>query len=87
VQIWGISFDPIEANQKFAEKYQFNFPLLSDLDKQIGLAYGAAADASATAPSRLSFLVGADGRIERAYGKVSAKDHPSQALEELENES
>jgi peroxiredoxin Q/BCP len=85
VQIWGISFDPIEANQKFAEKYQFNFPLLSDLDKKIGIAYGAAADASAGAPARVSYLIGADGTIERAYGKVSAKDHPAAALEDLAN--
>jgi peroxiredoxin len=32
---------------------------------------------------RISYLIGADGKIERAYGKVSAKDHPAKALEEL----
>ena len=83
MQIYGISFDPVEANKKFAEKYNFNFPLLSDSDKKIGIAYGAAADASAGAPGRLSFLIGKDGRIERAYGKVSPQAHPQQALDEL----
>lgn len=32
---------------------------------------------------RISYLIGADGKIERAYGKVKAADHPEQALGEL----
>ena len=58
---------------------------MSDTDKKIGLAYGAADDASASAPSRISYLIGADGRIERAYGKVKASEHPQKALDELED--
>jgi peroxiredoxin len=57
--------------------------LLSDVDKKIGLAYGAAADGSAQAPMRISYLIGEDGKVERAYGKVKASDHPQQALDEL----
>jgi peroxiredoxin len=56
---------------------------LSDTDKKIGIAYGAAADDSAQAPMRVSYLIGTDGKIERAYGKVKAADHPQQALDEL----
>ena len=85
MSIYGISFDSLEANKKFAEKYNFNFPLLSDLDKKIGIAYGAAADASANTPMRISYLIGVDGRIERAYGKVKATEHPEKALEELDD--
>jgi peroxiredoxin Q/BCP len=51
---------------KFARDQQFPFPLLSDTDKSIAIAYGAAADASAKYPRRVTFLIGADGRIERA---------------------
>ena len=80
-----MSFDPIEANRKFAEKYQFNFPLGSDVDKKIGIAYGAAENASAQAPARISYLIGADGKIEKAYGKVKASEHPQKALEELDD--
>jgi len=58
--------------------------LLSDTDKKIGIAYGAAADASVSAPARISYLIGADGRVERAYGKVKASEHPEKALEELD---
>lgn len=49
------------------------------------MAYGAADDASASAPARISYLIGADGRVERAYGKVKASEHPQKALEELED--
>ena len=57
---------------------------MSDTDKKIGVAYGAAADAGSSAPARVSYLIGADGRIERAYGKVKASEHPEKALEELD---
>jgi peroxiredoxin len=30
-------------------------------------------------------LIGADGKIERAYGKVKATEHPQKALDELED--
>lgn len=80
-----MSFDPVEANRKFAEKYKFNFPLGSDTDKKIGIAYGAADNESANAPARISYLIGADGKIEKAYGKVKATEHPEKALEELDH--
>ena len=60
--------------------------MLSDSDKKIGIAYGAAEDENTSAPSRLSFLIGADGKIERAYGKVKATEHPEKALEELRDQ-
>ena len=57
---------------------------MSDTDKKIGIAYGAAPDAGSNAPARISYLIGADGRVERAYGKVKASEHPEKALEELD---
>jgi thioredoxin-dependent peroxiredoxin len=83
VVILGVSFDGVEANKKFADKFGFNFPLLCDTDKKIGLAYGAATDASQGTATRISYLIGTDGKIERAYGKVNAKEHPAAALAEL----
>src|SRR5262249_52477882 len=73
-------FDSVEANRKFAEKYQFNFPLLSDIDKQIGLAYGAADSAAASAPRRVSYLIDAEGKIAHVWPKVSAAAHPGDVL-------
>ena len=80
VTIFGISFDPVDANRRFAEKYGFNFKLLSDVDRAVGLAYGACEDKGAATASRIAYLIGADGRIEKSFGKVSARDFPVQAL-------
>jgi peroxiredoxin Q/BCP len=80
VKILGISFDSVEDNRKFAEKYQFNFPLLCDTDKKIGLAYGAGGDEY---PRRVSYLIGKDGKIEKVWPKVSAAKHPGEVLAEL----
>lgn len=79
--ILGISFDSVEANRKFAEKFSFPYRLLCDTDKKIGIAYGAADDASASAAQRIAYLIGADGKIEKSFGKVKASDFPELALD------
>jgi peroxiredoxin Q/BCP len=83
VKILGISFDSAEANRAFAEKYQFNFPLLCDTDKKIGLAYGATDSVDRPSPKRMSVLIGADGKVEKIWPKVSAGAHPGEVLAEL----
>jgi peroxiredoxin Q/BCP len=80
VTILGISFDDVEANRKFAEKYKFPYLLLCDTDRTIGLAYGAADSPSAATAARIAYLIGADGHIERSFGKVKASDFPELAL-------
>jgi peroxiredoxin Q/BCP len=35
IQVLGVSPDPVKKHQKFAEKYDLNFPLLSDEDKKL----------------------------------------------------
>ena len=50
----GASFDAVEANRKFAEKYSFAFSLLSDTERTLGVAYGAAEDANAGAAKRIA---------------------------------
>jgi thioredoxin-dependent peroxiredoxin len=86
VEILGISFDAVPKNAAFAQKFGFNFPLLSDVDRTVGLAYGAAAEATAARPRRVSYLIGADGRVEKAYGfeaKMDAAAHPAEVLKDL----
>jgi len=83
VQILGISFDTPEANAAFAKKFNYNFPLLCDTDRKIGLAYGAADDPSATSAKRISYLIGADGKVKNAYGSVKPAEHPTQVLRDV----
>ena len=49
----------------------------------MGVAYGAAEDASARSARRISYVIGPDGLIERAYATVKAAAHPGQVLEDL----
>ncbi len=48
------------------------------------MACGACDVRDAVYARRISYLIGADGRIERAYPTVIAKDHPAQVLRDLE---
>jgi peroxiredoxin Q/BCP len=84
VQVLGASFDTVEENAAFARKFQFPFPLLCDTGRALGVAYGAADDASAGAPRRISYLIGGDGRVKKAWPKVNAATHPAEVLAELE---
>jgi peroxiredoxin len=54
--------------------------LLCDVRRDIGVAYGAADDAKAAAASRITYVVGPDGRIAQAHPKVSPKSHPREIL-------
>ena len=47
------------------------------------MAYGACDDPKAGAASRISYVIGADGRILQAHPKVSPKSHPREILEGL----
>ena len=70
-------------NAAFAQRFAFNFPLLSDTTRSVGLLYGAADDPSAQHAKRISYLIGPDGRVRRAFPKVNAATHPEEILAEL----
>jgi peroxiredoxin Q/BCP len=76
-----MSFDTPAANKAFAGKFGFRFRLLSDAERKAAVAYGAADDASARTPKRMTFVVGPDGRIEQA---IATQDPAGQAGELLE---
>ncbi len=46
----------------------------------MGVAYGAADDARAGNASRITYVIGPDGRIAQAHAKVSPKSHPQEIL-------
>lgn len=83
MQILGISFDTIEENAAFAQKFQFPFPLLCDTSREIGLAYGACDNRQAECPKRITYVIGSDGNISQVYGKVNASTHPHELLSAL----
>ena len=78
-----MSCDTPEENAAFRTKFEFPYDLLCDTDRSMSMAYGAADSADAEYPSRISYLVGPDGRVKKVYGKVKPADHPDEVLNDL----
>jgi thioredoxin-dependent peroxiredoxin len=83
IRVVGISFDSPEDNAAFARKYEFGFPLLSDSDHAVAIAFGACSGAGARYPERMSFLIDERGAIERVYDQVDPRDHPARVLADV----
>lgn len=78
-----MSTDDVDANATFAEEQSFSYPLLCDTERSVCLAYGACKDRSDSAATRISYLISAEGTIEKAYSDVNAREHVEQVLSEL----
>ena len=72
----GASFDTVEENRAFAEKFDFPYPLLCDTDRALSLAYKACEDASDGYPRRITYVISPEGVIERA---IETSDPAGQA--------
>jgi len=78
-----VSFDSVQENKAFARKYDFNFPLLSDPERRIGLDYHAASDPDQATADRITYVIGPDGIITHVYPKVDTKTHAAEILRAL----
>lgn len=47
------------------------------------MAYGACDSPTASSARRISYLIGPDGRVARAYAKVSPQEHAAEVLADL----
>ena len=84
----GISPDAPKQQKKFAEKHKLSFPLLSDPEHETAEAYGAWGGKSMYGKKyqgilRSSFLIDEEGRIVKAWYKVSPQDTVPLAKEAL----
>ena len=77
----GISVDSLFSLGKFKEEQQYNFPLLSDFNKEISQAYGAFYDEFVLdmkgVARRAAFVVDKDGMVQYAEVLESAGDLPN----------
>lgn len=83
--IIGISRDPIKKHQKFAEKYQLPFLLLSDEDGTVCEQYGVLKEKNmfgrkVIGIERTTFVIDAAGKIAKIYRKVRVKGHVQEVL-------
>src|SRR5260370_2275550 len=83
IRVVGVSFDTPEDNAAFEQKHQFGFPLLSDIDHAVAIAYCACSGAHARYPDRVRFLIDHHGLIEYVYEQVDPRDHPARVLADV----
>ena len=79
-RVFGISPDSVASHARFRAKYSLPFGLLADVDRSVAEAYGALADGRIV---RSSYLIDAEGRIERTWPKVDPDTHLDTILEAL----
>ncbi len=83
VEIVGVSFDEPAANAEFVKAEGFPFRLLSDTDHTLARAVGAASSDYQIMASRISYLVGPDGKVMKVYGEVTPASHAGDVLSDL----
>ena len=79
ISILGVSFDSEVALKSFKNKYDLEFNLLSDLDKNMGNAYGV--NRFYFFPSRKTFLINEQGILIHVFDSVNLHSHPLDILE------
>ena len=79
----GITGSAPDELAAWADEVGFGAELLSDADKRVAIAYGAAESTEQERPSRVSVLIGPDGRVTKTYAVDDAEGHPAQVLADL----
>ena len=84
-EIYGVSKDSIASHGRFMEKNSLPFTLLSDPSTEMLQAFGAWGEKKlygkvSMGTLRKTFIIAADGTIERIIDKVDTKNHTEQIL-------
>ena len=85
-RIVGVSPDSEKSHRNFCAKHELNFTLLADTDHAMCEAYGVWAEKSMYGRKymgvvRTTFVIDAEGRIERIFDKVKTPSHNQQIAE------
>ncbi len=78
--VYGVSADTVSSHKKFAEKYDLNFTLLADKDKNICKQFDVPA---LKYPSRITYII-KDREVVYVDDSVSPKEHSEELLNKLE---
>jgi peroxiredoxin Q/BCP len=87
-EILGVSIDSPERHQKFIEKQELPFTLISDEDKKVVEKYGVWQEKSMYGKKfmgivRSTFIIDKAGKIQKIYPKVKVKGHVDDVIEIL----
>ena len=85
VKVVGVSRYPMKSHEKFIGKYGLKVPLISDDDGRISEAFGTWVEKSMygrkyMGMERATYLIGADGRVLKAWRKVKVPNHADEVL-------
>jgi peroxiredoxin Q/BCP len=86
--ILGISLDDELSHQRFAQKYNLQFPLLSDVDAAVCRQYGTYKEKNLYGRSfwgveRTTFVVDRAGKVENVFRRVKVEGHADEVLATL----
>jgi thioredoxin-dependent peroxiredoxin len=74
--VLGVSVDDSRSHQKFYEKFNLNFPILSDREYRVCQLYGTLNHFMGIKLARRStFLIDLEGIIRKVFPRVQPKDH------------
>ena len=73
--VLGVSPDSVKSHQKFKDKFDLPFPLISDEAKDVAQAYGVWREKKMYGKTRMgivrsTFIIDGDGMIAKAYDSV-----------------
>ena len=90
VRIIGVSKDSVASHKKFAEKYNLNFPILSDETKKVIKAYKSWGvkkfmGREFEGTIRNTYLIDPGGEIKKFYEKVNPLKHSSEIISDLKS--
>lgn len=87
--ILGVSTDSLPSHTRFRDKHKLNFPLLSDQTADVAKMYGAWKEKNLSGRrtwgvARVTYWIGADGRVKKIYKKVDAAKHADEILADIQ---
>lgn len=88
VAVLGVSIDPVKRLDKFIQRDNLNFTLLSDEDHSVAEQFGVWGEKKFMGRvydglHRISFLINEQGVIEHVFDKFKTKDHHEVVLNYL----
>lgn len=83
--VLGVSPDPVGAHEKFIEKYNLPFVLLSDEDHRLCESYGVWVEKSMygrkyMGVERTTFVIDTSGTIVKKFSKVKPEGHEAEVV-------
>ncbi len=79
----GVTFSSTEDLKKWTNDNGYTTELLCDADRSVAMAYGAADSADQEKASRVSVLVGPDGKVVKTYTVEDAEGHSAAVLADI----